>query len=302
MPVPALIAAMDALLMMQPPPLSFMYRAARWAPAMHPEEVHAHDAGEILEVVGQEPLERAPDPGVVEHDVEPTEAVDGEVDQCLHLIRIAHIGLVEGGRVADARRRPPDPARRRRPRSRPSRPRPPAARRSPGRCPRHRRSRSPPSRQALVPSWGNSTVPYFWLQPGTAFGCCPARMPPGSPGADWLFGDARHVFPWPATVNPRRPDQLADSAPGPCAPPAPGRRCAHGNRTGGPRPRFGRARARPPGCSAVRIYSPERMRARRPLTASPMPSAPRPMRAARPSSNGPACHPLLMRTRRAPRR
>ena len=123
----------------------------------HPEEVHVHDPREVLEVVRQEPLERAPDPGVVEHDVEAAEAVDGEVDQCLHLIRIAHIGLPEGGRITDGRGdlvtsvdvdiRNHDS-------------------RSlgheqfgalPGRYPRHRRSRSPPSRPAPATSCRDHT-------------------------------------------------------------------------------------------------------------------------------------------------
>ena len=78
--MPALMAAIDALLMIEPPPWSFMYRPQLRADD-HPEEVHVHDAGEVFEIVRQEPLQRAADPGVVEHDVEPAEALDREVDQ-----------------------------------------------------------------------------------------------------------------------------------------------------------------------------------------------------------------------------
>ena len=67
----------------------------------HPEEIDVHDAGEVLEIVRQEPLERAPDTRIVEHDVEPAEALDREVDQGLHLVRITHIGLLERRRRTD---------------------------------------------------------------------------------------------------------------------------------------------------------------------------------------------------------
>ena len=68
---------------------------------MHPEEIDVHDPGEVLEVVGQEPLERAPNARVVEHDVQASEPLDREVDQCLHLLRVADVGLFEGGGLAD---------------------------------------------------------------------------------------------------------------------------------------------------------------------------------------------------------
>ena len=67
----------------------------------HPEEIDVHDAGEVLEVVGQESLERAPNSGVVEHDVQAPELVDREVDQRLHLLGIAHVSPLEGGGLAD---------------------------------------------------------------------------------------------------------------------------------------------------------------------------------------------------------
>ena len=49
----------------------------------------------------QEPLERAADAGVVEHDVEAAEAVDRVVDQLLHLLGVAHVGALEGGGLAE---------------------------------------------------------------------------------------------------------------------------------------------------------------------------------------------------------
>ena len=118
----------------------------------HAEEVHVHDAGEVLEVVGQEPLERAPDAGVVEHDVQAAEAVDREVHQGLHLLGVAHVRLLEGGGLADLRGhflaalfidiRDHDPGPLGRKQSR----------RSPDRCHLRRRSRSPPCRRAPVSS------------------------------------------------------------------------------------------------------------------------------------------------------
>ena len=60
------------------------------------EEVHVHDAREVVEVVRQEPLERAADPGVVEHDVQSAEPIDGEVDERLNLVGVAHIRPLKG--------------------------------------------------------------------------------------------------------------------------------------------------------------------------------------------------------------
>ena len=59
------------------------------------EQVDVHDPLEVVEVVGQESLESAADPGVVEHDVQPAEAFDRDVDECLHLIGVAHVGSLE---------------------------------------------------------------------------------------------------------------------------------------------------------------------------------------------------------------
>ena len=79
-----------------------MYRAAALGSGDHAEEVDAHDAGEVLEIIGNESLQRAPDPRIVEHDVQAAKAIDGEVHQCLHLVRIAHVGLLEGSGLTDA--------------------------------------------------------------------------------------------------------------------------------------------------------------------------------------------------------
>ena len=59
------------------------------------EQVDVHDPLEVVEIVGQESLESAADPGVVEHDVQPAEALDRDVDECLHLIGVAHVGSLE---------------------------------------------------------------------------------------------------------------------------------------------------------------------------------------------------------------
>ena len=49
-------------------------------------------------------LERAADAGVVEHDVEPAELLDREVDGGLHLVGVGDVGRLERGRVAELRR------------------------------------------------------------------------------------------------------------------------------------------------------------------------------------------------------
>ncbi len=67
------------------------------------EQVDVHDPLEVLEVVGQESLESAPDPGVVEHDVQAAEAFDRDVDERLHLIGVAHVGPLEQRPLAQRR-------------------------------------------------------------------------------------------------------------------------------------------------------------------------------------------------------
>ncbi len=49
----------------------------------------------------QEAHHCAGDAGVVEHDVQAAEVRDREVDERLHLIGVAHVGLMECGRVAE---------------------------------------------------------------------------------------------------------------------------------------------------------------------------------------------------------
>ena len=45
-----------------------------------------------------------PMPGVVEHDVEPAELLDREVDGRLHVVGVAHVGALERDRVTELRR------------------------------------------------------------------------------------------------------------------------------------------------------------------------------------------------------
>jgi hypothetical protein len=59
------------------------------------EEIHLHDAGEVFEVVVEEPLQWAADAGVVEHDVQAAEPLGRHVDEMAHLLQVAHIGLLE---------------------------------------------------------------------------------------------------------------------------------------------------------------------------------------------------------------
>ena len=80
-----------------------MCRAARWHADHHAEDVHAHHAVEVGEVVVEEAAAPAADPGVVAHDVEPAELLDREVDDRLHLVGVGDVGLLERGRRAELR-------------------------------------------------------------------------------------------------------------------------------------------------------------------------------------------------------
>ena len=86
--------------MIEPPPCSAMCRAAHRLPAMTPKRFTAITRSKSDRSFSQEAPERARDAGVVEHDVEPAESGDGEVDQLLDLLRVGHIGPLEGGRLA----------------------------------------------------------------------------------------------------------------------------------------------------------------------------------------------------------
>ena len=100
-PAPALMPAVDEVLMIDPPPWSFMWRAARCAAEQHAEDVDVDHPVEVAEVVVQEAGHRAGDAGVVRHHVQPTEPLDGEVDQRLHLVGVGDVGLLERGGVAE---------------------------------------------------------------------------------------------------------------------------------------------------------------------------------------------------------
>ena len=95
-PAPASSPAVEAVLMIEPPPWAFMWRAARWRAEEHAEEVDVDDPAEVAEVVVEEARHGAGDPGVVRHHVEPAEPLDGEVDEGLHLVGVGDVGLVEG--------------------------------------------------------------------------------------------------------------------------------------------------------------------------------------------------------------
>ena len=100
-PAPALMPAVDDVLMIDPPPWAFMWRAARWAAEQDAEHVDVHHPGEVAQVVVQEAGHRAGDAGVVRHHVQPAEVLDGEVDERLHLVGVGDVGLLEGGGVAE---------------------------------------------------------------------------------------------------------------------------------------------------------------------------------------------------------
>ena len=67
----------------------------------HAEHVDVHDPVEVAQVVVQEAGHRAGDAGVVRHDVQAAEVLDGEVDQRLHLVGVGDVGLLERGDVAE---------------------------------------------------------------------------------------------------------------------------------------------------------------------------------------------------------
>ena len=81
-----------------------MCRAARCVPSMTPFRLTPITAVEVGEVVLDEAVELAADPGVVEHDVEAAELLDREVDRCLHVVGVAHVDPLERDRVAELRR------------------------------------------------------------------------------------------------------------------------------------------------------------------------------------------------------
>ena len=180
-------------------------------PHNDPEEVHVHDPGEVLEIVRQEALQRAADPGIVEHDVEAAKALDREVDQRLDL----SASLTSVCMKAAASPMPsasPCPPRRRRRRSRRAPLRPRAVRRSPSRCrPRHR---SPPP----------LSLPTLALHATTLRSrskCCsvlPLRGPPTDDGDDAMSSD--HPQRRTLGVPPRSPSPTASPKSATTTPPS----------------------------------------------------------------------------------
>jgi len=60
------------------------------------EQVDPGDLAEIAEIDGDEVSRQAvADAGIVEHDVQPAEMVDGAVDQRLDLVALRDVGLLE---------------------------------------------------------------------------------------------------------------------------------------------------------------------------------------------------------------
>ena len=100
-PAPASIPAVDDVLMIDPPPWAFMWRAARWRAEQDAEDVDVHHPAEVAQVVVQEAGHRAGHAGVVRHHVQPAEPLDREVDEGLHLVGVGDVGLLEGGDVAE---------------------------------------------------------------------------------------------------------------------------------------------------------------------------------------------------------
>ena len=78
-----------------------MCRAARWQPTMTPKTLTRHHRVEVVEVVVEEATSATADAGVVAHDVQPAEPLDGEVDRGLHLVGVGDVGLLERGGVAE---------------------------------------------------------------------------------------------------------------------------------------------------------------------------------------------------------
>ena len=82
-----------------PPPCSAMCRAARWLPNMTPKTFTAMTRCEVR--TGRSRSRRRKElemPALLNMTCRPSEAVDGEVDQGLDLVRVGHVGPFEDGR------------------------------------------------------------------------------------------------------------------------------------------------------------------------------------------------------------
>ena len=95
-PPPAWMPPIDDMLMIDPPPLVAICRAASRVPAITPKHVDRHDAMEVGEVVVEEAaMHLAGDSGVVHHHVEPAEGFDGTCDQRTDLLGVGDVGQPE---------------------------------------------------------------------------------------------------------------------------------------------------------------------------------------------------------------
>ena len=117
----------------------------------HAEQVDGHHPIEVAEVVAAETAERTGDAGVVDHDVQPAEGVDGEVDQGLDVVGVAT--RRSGGRP------PPHPVRRPVPLPPPWRRRPPPPWRPVRRTARRWRGRSHSAPPVTMATFPDSSVP-----------------------------------------------------------------------------------------------------------------------------------------------
>ena len=66
-------------------------------------EVHRHHPLVVGEVVVEEACEPAADAGVVDHHVQPAEALDREVDEPLHVVGVGDVGPPERDGIAERR-------------------------------------------------------------------------------------------------------------------------------------------------------------------------------------------------------
>ena len=90
--------------MIEPPPCSAMWRAARWLPTMTPKTFTRINASKSRRSSSRKRRRRARDPGVVAHDVQAAELLDREVDGAWTCVGVGDVGLLERDRVAELRR------------------------------------------------------------------------------------------------------------------------------------------------------------------------------------------------------
>ena len=106
-PAPPVSAAIDAVLMIEPPPCSAMWRAALGADH-HAEEVDAHHPLEVGEVVVEDAVERARRcPALLNITSSPPNCSTAKSTSRLHVVGVGHVDALERGRVAEGRPRAP---------------------------------------------------------------------------------------------------------------------------------------------------------------------------------------------------